>query len=47
MSTKRYLLLSFIILSLVLSACGSLGGPKPVKVAFSLPPGTEYWQKQA
>jgi branched-chain amino acid transport system substrate-binding protein len=41
MSTKRYILLSFIILSLVLSACGNLGGPKTVKVAVSLPLGLD------
>jgi branched-chain amino acid transport system substrate-binding protein len=38
---KRYLLISLIIFSLVLSSCGSFGAPKTVKVAVSLPLGLD------
>jgi len=41
MLNKRYMLISIIILSLVLSACGGLGAPKIVKVAISLPLGLD------
>ena len=41
MLNKRYLLIGFIILTLVLSACGGLGTPKTVKVAVSMPLGLD------
>jgi branched-chain amino acid transport system substrate-binding protein len=41
MSKKNYLVISFIILSLILSACGGLGTPKTVKVAVSMPLGLD------
>jgi branched-chain amino acid transport system substrate-binding protein len=42
MLNKRFLLISALVLSLMLTSCGGLAAPKSVKIAVSLPLGMEF-----